>query len=115
MVEEIRIENFIPIDDRVIVRPHGVEEKTEGGIYLPPAAVAEKRDIVQSGEVIAVGPGRFTSEGKHEAMMDLQPGDTVFFARFQGWLFTIEKDGEEIEYRIFGAHDLFGHKKRESE
>ena len=113
MVGEMNIEDFIPIDDRVIVRPHKTDDKTEGGVYLPPAALAEKKDIVQSGEIVAVGPGRFTSEGKREAMMDLRVGDITYFARFQGWLFTIGEGEEEIEYRVFGQHDLFGYRKRE--
>jgi len=111
----MKIENFVPIDDRIVVRPHGAEEKTEGGIFLPSTVVEQKKEIVQSGEVVAVGPGRLTAQGEHEAMMDLQVGDTVFFARFQGWLFTTEEDGKEVEYRIFGQHDLFGHKKREED
>jgi len=111
MVGEMNVEDFIPIDDRVLVRPHEIEEKTESGVYLPPAALAEKREIVQSGEIVAIGPGRLNAEGKREAMMDLRPGDTTFFARFQGWLFVVD----DVEYRVFGQHDLFGYRKREGE
>lgn len=115
MVKGMKIDEFRPIDDRVVVKPHEAEEKTEGGIFLPSAVVEQKKEIIQSGDVVAVGPGRLTPQGEHEAMMDLQVGDIVYFARFQGWLFTIEEDGKEIEYRIFGQHDLFGHKEREDE
>ena len=115
MVGEMNIGDFIPIDDRIVIRPHKAEEKTEGGVYLPPAALAEKKDVVQSGEIVAIGPGRFTNQGEHEAIMDLRVGDVVYFARFQGWLFTIGEGEEEVEYRVFGQHDLFGRRKRESE
>lgn len=107
----MKVEDFTPIDDRILVRPHQENEQTKSGIYLPPSAVAQKREIVQSGEVVAVGPGRFTSDGKHEWMMDIQIGDTVFFARFQGWLFVID----DVEYRVFGQHDLFGIGRRNDE
>ena len=111
----MKIEEFAPIDDRVVVRPHQPDEKTEAGVYLPPAALTERREVVQSGEVVAIGPGRLTSDGRHEAMMDLEIGDTVYYARFQGWLFTTEEDGKEVEYRIFGQHDLFGRRRRDDE
>jgi len=115
VAERIRIEDFIPIDDRVIVRPYKTDDKTKGGVYLPPAALAEKREIVQSGEIVAIGSGRFTNQGECEAMMDLRVGDVVYFARFQGWLFTIGEGEEQVEYRVFGQHDLFGRRRRESE
>ena len=115
MAGEVRIEDFIPIDDRVIVRPHKAEDKTEAGVYLPPAALLQKREVVQSGEIVAIGPGRFTNQGEREAMMDFRVGDIVYFARFQGWLFTIGEGEEEVEYRVFGQHDLFGRKKRDEE
>lgn len=112
----MKIEEFKPIDDRVVVRPHKPDEKTEAGVYLPPAALAQRKEIVQSGEVVAVGPGRFTSDGRYEAMpKEIQVGSIVFFARFQGWLFTIEDDGKEIEYRVFGIHDLLGYEGRSDE
>ena len=115
MVSGMNIKEFQPIDDRVVVCPHEAEEKTEGGIFLPPAAVEQKKEIVQSGDVVAVGPGIFNAQGKHEAMMDIRVGDIVYFPRHMGWLFMLEEDGEEVEYRIFGAHDLFGVKREEDE
>jgi chaperonin GroES len=108
VVEKIKIEEFVPIDDRILVKPHEEDDQTEGGVYLPATAVAQKKEIIQSGEVVAVGPGRLTPDGKHEEMLPgLKVGTTVFFARFQGWLFEV--DG--VEYRVFGQHDLFGYKE----
>ena len=111
----MRIEELCPIDDRVIVRPHKAKEKTEGGIYLPPEVIGQSQETVQSGDVVAVGPGRFNAQGEHEAMMDIRVGDVVYFPRHMGWLFMLEKEGEEIEFRLFGIHDLFGYRKRENE
>ena len=111
MVEKMKIEDFVPIDDRIIIRPHGANEQTKTGVYLPPSAVSQKKEIVQSGEIVAVGPGRVNAEGKHEAMMDIRVGDVAFFARFQGWLFVID----DVEYRVFGQHDIFGRRRRDDE
>lgn len=111
----MKIEQLLPIDDRVVVRPHPPEEKTKGGIFLPPTAVAQKQETVQSGEVVAIGPGRYNAQGEHEAMIDIRIGDVVYFPRHLGWLFMLEDDGEETEFRLFGIHDLFGRRKRDDE
>ena len=100
------------IDDRVLVKYIKPKNQTDAGIFLPEIVVKSKEEAVQAGEVIAVGPGRFTSQGEYESMMDILPGDIVFFAKFQGWQILIpDETGEEIEYRVFGQHDLFGVKK----
>ena len=101
------------IDDRILVRYLEPEEITKHGIYLLKSTVAEKQEAVQAGEVINVGPGRFTGSGEREAMMDIQVGDIVFFPKFLGYsLFIPDPEmGEEVEYKVFGQHDLFGVKK----
>ena len=53
-----------PLADRLVVKPIQKEEMTKGGIYLPDTA----KEKPQEGEVIAVGPGRMTDEGKRIAM-----------------------------------------------
>ena len=108
----MNIKDFVPIDDRIVVRPHKADEKTKGGIYLPSSAVAQRQETVQSGEVVAVGPGRFNSQGEHEAMPEeIQIGSVVYFPRHLGWLFMLEENGEETEFRLFGVHDLFGYRQ----
>jgi chaperonin GroES len=101
------------IDDRIMVRYLEPEEVTKGGIYLPQTAVEAKKERVQASVVVNVGPGRFTSDGKREAMMDILPGDVVFHAQYLGWLLIIPdpETGDDKEYRIFGQHDIFGYKK----
>jgi len=100
-------------DDRVLIRYIKPKDTTEFGVALPDSVVQGKQEAVQVGEVIRVGPGRFTSSGDYEAMMDILPGDLVFFNKFQGWQLLIPdpKTNEEIEYRVFGQHDLLGMKK----
>lgn len=101
------------IDDRIMVRYVIPEEKTKGGILLPEETRKQKEEAVQASIVVNVGPGRFTSGGTHEAMMDIQPGDIVFHAKFMGWqlMITDPETGREEEYRVFGQHDLFGVKR----
>jgi co-chaperonin GroES (HSP10) len=46
---------LIVVGDRVLVAPEDGEERTSVGLYLPPTAV--DRQQVQSGRIVATGPG----------------------------------------------------------
>lgn len=46
---------LIVVGDRVLVQPEEGEERTRVGLYLPATAV--ERQAVQSGTVVATGPG----------------------------------------------------------
>ncbi len=78
-----------PMADRVVVKPIEREEKTKSGIYLPDTA----KEKPQEGEVIAVGPGRMSDDGKRIAM-DVKVGDTVVYAKYGGT--EIKIDDEEL-------------------
>lgn len=101
------------IDDRILVRSVRPEEITEFGVYVPEPTVKAQAERVQAGEVMVVGPGRFTSDGRREAMMDIEAGDIVFYPQYLGYLLIIPdpETKEDVEYRVFGQHDLFGVKK----
>ena len=78
-----------PLADRVVVKPVPKEEKTKSGIYIPDTA----KERPQEGEIIAVGPGRLTDDGKHIAM-DLKVGDRVIYAKYGGS--EIKIDDQEL-------------------
>ena len=78
-----------PLADRLVVKPTEREEVTKGGIVLPDT-VKEKP---QEGEVIAVGPGRLSEDGKR-IPMDVKVGDTVIYAKYGGM--EIKVDDEEL-------------------
>ena len=46
---------LVVVGDRVLVTPEEGEERTNVGLYLPPTAV--DRQAVQSGRIVATGPG----------------------------------------------------------
>ena len=81
--------NLQPLADRVVVKPIEREEVTKGGILLPDT-VKEKP---QDGEVIAVGPGRLSEDGKRIAL-DVKVGDRVIYAKYGGT--EIKVDDEEL-------------------
>ena len=78
-----------PLADRLVVKPIAREEVTKGGIFLPDTA----KEKPQEGEVLAVGPGRLTEDGKRIAM-DVQVGDRVIYTRYGGT--EIKIDDEEV-------------------
>ena len=49
------ISKFIVIGDRVLIRPKSVQDRTRGGLYLPPG-IQEKENI-QFGYIVKAGPG----------------------------------------------------------
>jgi chaperonin GroES len=78
-----------PLADRVLVKPMEKEEMTKSGIYLPDTA----KEKPQEGEVIAVGPGKMSEDGKRIAL-DIKVGDTVIYAKYGGT--EIKVDDEEL-------------------
>jgi chaperonin GroES len=76
-----------PLADRIVVKPVEREEMTKGGIVLPDTA----KEKPQEGEVLAVGPGRLSEDGKRIAM-DVKVGDRVIYAKYGGTEIRIEDE-----------------------
>lgn len=90
-----------PLSDKVLVKPSKGEEKTKSGILIPDTA----KDKPNEGEVVAVGPGRKTEEGKLIAV-DVKVGDTVIYASYSGTKIKISND----EYLILAESDILAKK-----
>ena len=88
---------FVPLGERVIIKPIEREATTKGGIFLPDTA----KEKPQEGEVVAVGPGRVNDEGAR-IPMELANGDRVIYSKFAG---TEYKDGDD-EYLIMRESDI---------
>jgi chaperonin GroES len=78
-----------PLGDRVVIRPMPKEEVTKSGIVLPDTA----KEKPQEGEIIAVGPGRVTEDGKR-IPLDVKEKDIVVYSKYAGTEFKL--DGEEL-------------------
>jgi len=78
-----------PLGDRVVIKAIEREEITRGGIVLPDTA----KEKPQEGEVVAVGPGRLTEDGKRIAM-EVEVGERVIYAKYAGT--EIRLDDEEF-------------------
>ena len=86
-----------PLGDRIVVEPLEAEEKTKGGIILPDTA----KEKPQKGEIVAVGEGKLTDDGKR-IPMSVKKGDRVIFAKYAGT--DIEVDNEE--YLLMSESDI---------
>ncbi len=93
--------NLQPLADRLVVKPIEAEEKTKAGIYLPDTA----KEKPQEGEVIAVGPGRLSDDGKRIAM-DIKVGDIVIYAKYGGTEIKVD----DVEYMILRESDVLAKK-----
>jgi len=80
-----------PLHDRVIVKRTEAEAKTAGGILLPDTA----KNKPQKGEVIAVGPGKQTKEGKVKPLA-VKVGDKVLFTVWAGEEYKDRVSTDEI-------------------
>ena len=90
---------FRPLHDRVVVRRLESEERTKGGIIIPDTA----KEKPQEGEVVAVGPGKVTEDGKRQPM-EVKVGDKILFGKYSG---SEVKLGDE-EYLIMREEDVLG-------
>jgi chaperonin GroES len=100
---------FRPLHDRVVVRRLAQEEKTVGGIIIPDTA----KEKPMEGEVVAVGPGARSEDGKIHAP-DVKPGDRVLFGKWSGT--EVKIDGEDLlimkETDIMGVIEKTASKKK---
>ena len=68
-----------PLYDRLLVKRFNEEEKTKGGLIIPDSA----KEKPAQGEVIAVGNGRVSEEGK-VSPLTVKKGDKILFGKYSG-------------------------------
>ncbi len=86
-----------PLGDRVLVKPLEVKEVKKGGIIIPDT-VKEKP---QEGEIIALGTGRITDEGK-KIPMEVKIGEKILFKKYGGDEIKIG----DVEHKILERDDI---------
>jgi chaperonin GroES len=88
-----------PLSDRILVRRLEATEEQKGGIIVPDTA----KEKPQMGEVIAVGPGRRTEEGKR-LVVEVKKGQKVLIGKYSGSEVKIDGD----EFIILREEDILG-------
>ncbi|MCG2726796.1 MAG: co-chaperone GroES [Elusimicrobia bacterium] len=88
-----------PLGDRIIVKPLEAKEVKKSGIIIPDT-VKEKP---MEGEIVAIGKGRTTDEGKL-IPMEVKIGDTILYGKYSGTEIKIEDE----EYLWMKEEDVLG-------
>ena len=74
-----------PLKDKVIIKPLEKGEEKKGNIIIPDTA----KEKPQMGEVMEVGPGKMTEDGKR-LPMDVKKGQKVIYEKYAGTEVTVE-------------------------
>ena len=90
---------YKPLHERVVVKRLESDSKTEGGIIIPDTA----KEKPSEGEVVAVGPGETSEDGKLKPM-NVKSGDKILFGKWSGTEFKL--DGEDL--LIMKESDIMG-------
>jgi chaperonin GroES len=88
-----------PLHDRILVKRVEEKETVKGGIIIPDSA----KEKPQEGEIVAVGNGKKTEDGKVIAL-DVKVGDRVLFGKYSGNDIKID----EQEYLILREDEILG-------
>lgn len=88
-----------PLGDRLIIKAVEPKEIKRSGIIIPETA----KEKPQEGEVMAVGKGKLTDEGKL-IPMEIKTGDIVLYGKYSGTEIKINDE----EYLIMREEDVLG-------
>jgi chaperonin GroES len=88
-----------PLHDRLLIKRIEEKETIKGGIIIPDSA----KEKPQEGEVIAVGNGKKTEEGKL-VPLDVKAGDRILFGKYSGTEIKID----DQEYLILREDEVLG-------
>ena len=88
-----------PLHDRLLVKRLEEQDEKHGSIVIPDSA----KEKPQEGEVIAVGTGRVTEDGK-KLPLALKEGDRILFGKYSGS--EVKLGG--TEYLIMKEEDVLG-------
>ena len=88
-----------PLYDRLLVKRFNEEERTKGGIIVPDSA----KEKPAQGEVVAVGAGRISDDGKVTALT-VKKGDKILFGKYSGT--EVKINGDEL--LIMREEDVLG-------
>ena len=88
-----------PLGDRVVIKPLEQKEVKKGGIIIPDTA----KEKPQEGEVVAVGKGKVSEDGKL-IPMEVKVGDKILYGKYSGTEIKVE----DVEYLIMHQEDILG-------
>src|SRR5208337_3304124 len=91
--------NFRPLHDRILIKRIEEKEAVKGGIIIPDTA----KEKPQEGEVVAVGNGKMSEDGK-VVPLDVKAGDRILFGKYSGSEIKIDNK----EHLILKEEEVLG-------
>lgn len=91
--------NIRPLHDRILAKRIEEKEQVRGGIIIPDTAKEKPLEA----EVMAVGNGKVTEEGK-TIPMDVKVGDRILIGKYSG----TEVKLDDVEYIILREEEVLG-------
>ncbi len=95
-IEEKDLKKFVVVGDRVLIKPKTDQQKTRGGLYLPPGVAQNQK--IQSGYILKTGPGYpIPALGENEEAwqtgvekvkyisLQAEEGDLAIYIQDSGW------------------------------
>ena len=95
-IGEQKLDKFILIGDRILIKPKSPQDRTKTGLYLPPGV--QENEKIYSGFVLKVGPGYpiplineidepWKNKSDEVRYIPLQPreGDLAVYLQKSGW------------------------------
>jgi chaperonin GroES len=102
-IGEQKLEKFILIGDRILIKPKSPQDRTKTGLYLPPGV--QENEKIYSGFVLKVGPGYpipaineidepWKNKSDEVKYVPLQPkeGDLAIYLQKSGWEIEFNKE-----------------------
>lgn len=106
-VEALPVLEWVPIDDRLLVRRLELEKRGPKGLIIIPDISQEKAN---KGIVLDVGEWLAIDESTHMKRKGIIPvrGDIILFGKYSGSEFEVIINGEAEEVLIMRLNDVIG-------
>ncbi len=88
-----------PLHDRLLIKRIEEKESVKGGIIIPDTA----KEKPQEGEIVAVGGGKKTEDGK-VLPLDVKKGDRILFGKYSGTEIKLDN----AEFLILREDEVLG-------
>lgn len=92
--------NFMPIENRVLLKMDDESDKTAGGLLYKPDSAKETPVV---GTVVAVGEGKWMPDGSRRRIY-VNVGDRVFIGKWIGQEIIVD----DVKYKILFDEDILG-------
>ena len=102
----IEVNNVKPLEYKVVVLPDEMETVSEGGLHIPDITIDRIEYAVETGTIVSMAGNAFADKSVFAEKPSV--GDRVFFSKYSGSMFEIQKPDsrDRIKYRLMNDKDI---------